>query len=272
MHKNLSLSIFIDSFDGYRDLWNNFFTIFDHYWSECAFEKYLVCNTTNYEHSRTTLIKTGEEIDWFQRTIKAIECIHEDYILFMLEDYFISEKICNDDLLEILKCMEENKIFYYRLSPNQAKPENSHCFYTRVASKGRYQISLQMAIWNRGVFLELLKKIQSQGGKSPWDFEKYFVNQFQEDKVNKFVPGILYDTRDLLGYKNGVLQGKWIRSTLKFYKKQGFLLDTGEREIMSLKSTISYKLKSWGAKHVPVRFVSHIRNFMRRVGFNFITD
>lgn len=272
MKNKNDLAIFIDSFDGYSDLWNDFFKVFNYYWDDCIFRKYLVTNELDFFDPQTTIIKTGKEVDWFQRTIKALESINEDYVLFMLEDYFISKKPKNEDFIEIMDCMEKENVFSYRLSVTKKIGMRKSSNYIRVSSKERYKISLQMAIWNRKKFLEILKEIQMHGGHSPWDFENYFVNKSYIEENEFFVPGILNDLRDLLGYKNGVLQGKWMRSTVSFYKKKGISLDTHKRGMMDVKSTIYYNIKKCVARYAPTKLVPVIRYILKKFGFKFVTD
>lgn len=79
-----------------------FFDIFSRYWPDCCFPIYLVTNKAGIDNSNVVCIKTGEEIDWFTRTIKAVESVQNDYIIFLLEDYFISKEVTNDEISSIV--------------------------------------------------------------------------------------------------------------------------------------------------------------------------
>ena len=115
------LAIYVSSFDGYKDLWDNFFRIFEIYWPECSVKVYLVNNEESYIRENITVLNTGAERNWFYRTNLSLSQISEKYILFMLEDYLISKKVEEGDISEIISFMKENKIYYYRLSKNKLK-------------------------------------------------------------------------------------------------------------------------------------------------------
>ena len=204
-----------------------------------------------YEYKDLITIKTGKENDWFYRTIKSLESIDEDYVLFLLEDYFLSKNQYNKTYDSIIDYMYSENIYYYQLSSVQSKSKEAVADYNKDIS---YPISLQAAIWNRKEFLNILYEIYDTGAKTPWEFEKYFVLLNKEPKkIKNYTSGIRYNTEDILGYKNGVLQGKWILKTVNFYKKRGIVIDTTKRGIQtkldsiksaidSMKTTISGKL------------------------------
>lgn len=150
------LSIYISSFDGYSDLWDTFFVIFDKYWENCSYEIYLVNNTKLFEHKKVNVIHTGNEISWFDRTIRSLQEINTEYILFMLEDYYISKPINEMIVEEILDFIEEDGIYYYRLSPHIPPKRNGK--YSKVKVGSKYPISLQPGIWKREKLIEILKK------------------------------------------------------------------------------------------------------------------
>ena len=92
MDKN-RLAIYVSSFDGCCDLWNTFFSIFNRYWGDCCFPVYLINNELKYEREGVHLINTGPEVNWFDRTIRSLNLLEEEYVFFCLEDYFISKPV-----------------------------------------------------------------------------------------------------------------------------------------------------------------------------------
>lgn len=239
-----TLAVYVSSFDGCSDLWDTFFMMLDKYWPDCDYNIYLVNNEKPFSHNKTKVINTGPEINWFNRTLKSLASINEKYIIFMLEDYFISKTINNEDIDEIIHFMDINYAYYYQLSKGNTKSKDK--VRTSVSSKTEYPVSLQPAIWERQVLIEILKEID---GDTPWDVENYFINKYE--KSNEIIPGVYHDTRDLLGYKNGVLRGKWIPATLKYYKNLGIDIDTGNREVMSNHKMRKYKLAVFFHKKMP---------------------
>ena len=261
----MNLAIYVSSYDGCKDLWDTFFEIFERYWSDCKYKIYLINNNIKYEKEKITIINTGDEVNWFDRTIKSLEQLDEKYIMFLLEDYFISKKISNDYIDKIISDMEENEIFFVRLSNAGIKYKRK---YEIVQYNIPYYISLQPGIWNRKKLIDILKNIEN--GKTPWDFEVYFLKNRR--KTNDIVKGVWYHYNDILGYKNGVLQGKWIRETLNFYKSKGINIDTKNRKIMSYKETFIYDVKKSLSLILSDDARKKLKKFLKKFGFKFVTE
>lgn len=258
-----SCAIYISSFDGYSDLWNPFFEIFYKYWPDCKFSVYLVNNQMAYKRKGVRVIHTGSEKSWFDRTQRSLEIINEKYVLFLLEDYFISKKINNQDIEEILCQMEEENIYFYRLSPNRLKKDRkAKC--QKVPSNVYYPITLQPAIWERKKLLTILSQIN---GQTPWDFEYYFNNLYKSDR--RYLKGVLFDNRDLLGYRNGVLRGKWIPGTVNYYSKQGIKLDTSVRETLPLKIYIRFLIADKVGGLLPRKLRETIKVILNMMHINY---
>lgn len=266
-----NVAIFIDSFDGYSDIWPSFFEIFNKYWSNCQMPIYLVTNEKEFDYKNLVNIKTGKEKDWFYRTIKALEEINEEYIIFFLEDYFVSKDINEKYIIEIIDYMKENDIFYYQLSKKDVCKKTKDNII-QVLTTHEYPISLQLAIWNKEKFLNILCEIYNNNNVSTaWDFENYFVLKYKNSNCKK-ISGAIYDNRDIFGYKNGVLQGKWFLSTINFYKKRGIIINTRDRKITTIKETGNYYLKKYFSTKLNYRIKRIIKIMMKRIGYEFMTD
>ena len=246
------LAIYVSSYDGCKDVWDTFFSIFHTYWPDCCYNVYLINNEAEYCREGVKVIHTGEEINWFSRTIQSLSALHEDYVVFLLEDYFLSKRVSNDEMASIVSMMDRDGIFFFRLSlPGTQSLSQSGCQSKQVELGSNYAISLQPAIWNRKALLRYLLQID---GASPWDFEYYFNSHKHElpsDDSGKYVKGVLYDSRDLLGYKNGILRGRWIPSTLSYFKKHGIEIEQGDRPSLSFGESLRYSASLQARKLLP---------------------
>ena len=226
-------SIYVSSYDGAFDLWKPFFDIFYSYWDDCAYPVFLINNKLSFDYSsfhnserKPFVINTGEEINWFHRSIDSLKKIESDYVLFMLEDYYLSKKQDNRNYEKIIEFMKKNNAWYYQLS---IKRGVNGGYIVPVRNSINYPISLQPAIWNRLKLITIMEKIN---GNSPWDFEQYFKVKYKNGDGEE-IKGAYYDTRDILGYKNGVLRGNWIPSTVMFYRGKGINISLGNRPMLS---------------------------------------
>lgn len=264
------MSIFIDSYDGNKDIWKNLFDIFDRFWQDCPYTRYLVTNNTSFDRDNLTILKTGDEIDWFTTTMIALKRIPTKYVWLFLDDYYLSKPIANDDVEEILDYMDNNDVFFYRLSLRGDLDRSVIRHW--ITGDFVYAINLQPVIWNRERFIYYLEDLHNKGCKSPWEFEKYFIDYYERMNSNEVIPGVVYDTRDIMGYQNAIIQGKWVRHVLRYYKtKFGIVIDTGERECLSYAAESFDFIKRKGHLILNYNTRRSIKNILRKMGFKFMT-
>lgn len=264
------LSVVITSFDGYSDLWDTFFDIFNRYWSECKYPKYLINNQLKSNWTDVLAINTGEERNWKYRMIKGLESINSKYVLVLLEDYLLGQTVNNKDIDQIIWFMEKNNIVMYKID-NQPKLNgkiNSYSFIAPIYKDTRYGVNFQTAVWNREELIGIIKKLS---GNQCWDFEYFFL---KKTKGKSHVPlkGFVSDKRNLMNIQNGVLRGKWFRSTLRFYKKRGYVIDTKKRDVMTIKETIIYRLRCLCRKCFSDKMVYRVKKIANKIGIKFASE
>lgn len=264
-----SIAIYISSYDGCYDIWPAFFNILDKYWTKCPYPIYLTSNFKEYQYKNLQMLKVGQETTWLNRTIKTLEKIEEEYIIFFLEDYFISKIVDSNEIEKLCRRMQEKKIYYYQLSVKNKLKKNEK--YIKSNKSLSYPISLQLAIWNRKKLISYLYEMQLKKiYQTPWDFERFFIEMFKNQTGE--IIGVEYDTRDIMGYKNGVLQGKWIRTTLNFYKRRGLMIDYSAREIMTFRETLFYNIKLFLSKNLSRKTKKKLKILLKKVGYKFMTE
>lgn len=272
MNRNLidELAVFVDSFDGMSDVWKYYFEIFDKYWPDCSLNRYLVTNSKDFAEKNLKILKTGGDRNWFTMTYKALLMIKNKYIFFMIEDDFMSEYANEQLLSEIIDYMENNDVFFYRFTCPLNYPKNQG--YIQVHGDVIYPISIQPAIWRTEKLIEALAKLESEGCKSPWDFERYFIELYKNYDNKMIIPGIRYDSRGLFGFTNGIIQGLWDPRIVRFYSKRGIEINTGERGVMPRTKVLADAIKSNKIIH-SMSFEKQlmVKNFLKKLGFRFIT-
>lgn len=260
-----SMAIVILSFDGYSDLWDTFFLLFNQYWNDNKYPIYLVTNTARPKYEGVTVLNVGDEVSWSSRARDAIKMIKEDYILLMLEDYFIGERVDSNHIEKLLDYTQSQQIDYLRIVP---VPKTK---YTNKSNNGihdmredrPYGTNLQAAIWKKNYFLEAL----GNGDYTAWEFEKRQKTD-SPFRVKGKCKVVDYWALIIL---NGVIQGKWYRSTLNYFKKQGININLGEREIVSLKDTITIEIRKYLLRVIPVGIQKTLKPLLKKVGFKFVT-
>lgn len=262
---NKKLGVYVNSFDGCADLWDSFFMLVKKFWNDCIYSIYLVNNSKEYKYPgvNINIVHTGPEKNWVDRTARSLNMIDEKYVLFMLEDYFISKKVVNDDIEEILNYMEDNDVYYYQLSTGY--PNDKGSIRVNAGTQREYPISLQPAIWKRKKLLDLLSEMD---GVSPWEVESYLNLKYKSNLMG--IHGAYRDTRDLLGYKNGVLRGKWILDTIKYFKKYDINFNLGNREIMSRKDSFKYDMANIFSRYMPGLIKRVVKKVFKIIKFDYL--
>jgi hypothetical protein len=120
----------------------------------------------------------GFWLDWSDRFSEALKNIKEDYILHLLDDFFIYEKIRFDRIYFILNEMSNNNIFSvqldYRLTTDKEVPEI-------MTITDTWLCSFQPTIWKTEFLFKLLRKHESI-----WAFEKFSSQRSKRLGFSKF--------------------------------------------------------------------------------------
>lgn len=187
------------SCDNYDDAWGPFCTQLLRNWPDFRMPVYLGTESKTFSFYgldiRCPLSQGQIYRNWSQRLIKLLENIKSDYILFMLDDFWITEPVNTTAFNRILGYMRSNpKIGFICLKDEGGKkipvPENLR----RVESKypelvqclpeEPFRVTTQVGIWRRKYFLKLLRSHESA-----WYFEtratwrsKYYKEEIYDVK------------------------------------------------------------------------------------------
>lgn len=241
MSQNNRLSIVVVSYDGYSDLWNDFFKLKKQNWPDCPFNTYLVNNCKSFNDKGVKVINCGKNAQWSDRARYALEKIDTPYVCMMVEDFFISGRIDNAEVQNALDIIERNKLRFYKIQTMSkiATPQyESISFLHTIPSNLKYGISLTTAIWERRYLLDLIGK----KSYNPWRFEIARVEEAIHSPIPAQCLGV-FDERDIFHICHMVVQGKFIPSALKEMERKGYMVDTTHREVLKGIQYLRYKMK-----------------------------
>lgn len=232
------LTILVVSYDGYQDLWPDFFNCKNTYWPDCPFETVLANNTANVEFSDVRVINCGSDALWSTRTRQALGQINSKYVLFLLEDFYIAKKVDNNLVFGALELMKKQNIRYYKLL-SLSKIRTTHFGGLKhlyaIPANYRYGISLMAAIWDT----ELLKEKVGVKDYNPWKFE---IDRNDEAlQADSSLVGV-YDNRNILNICHMVVQGKYLPNALTKMRNRGYHLLNTNRTIMKGKEYLIYRV------------------------------
>lgn len=263
---NKKMTIVVDSFDGYSDIWPSFFKVLNIYWPDCPYQIKLISNFKTYSGIDT--IKTGEEINWSFRTLNAIKQIDSEYILLLLEDYLISSPIQNKKIKEALDFMINQKVKYLRLTnipKSRFNIENRKIF--PLYKDEEYAINLQASIWQKDFLIENLEKHPGNA----WQFEIGLLRE-TKNKNHDEITGCFGCIDDPLHIKNGVLKGKWFPQTLKYFQNKNIKIEWEKRGKLSRYQALRYSFVFWIKSKISYSERKKLKCFLQKIGIKFVSD
>lgn len=225
-------TILVNTCDKYEDCWNPFFTLLKKYWKNIKYP--IVLNTESKSFNFPGLdiksfgmYKDNKKVAWGERMIKTLKKIDSKYIIFMLDDFFITDYVDEDKLNEVIKWMKEDSniaVFSFNVVEDNKLdiPSNKYYGYALRDKKGPYRFNCQAAIWRRDVLIKIFRKHES-----PWEWELIGNSRSVRFKEEFYT---LVDVKNMIfkyDYKNiGIVRGRWKLPDVKiFFEKEGINID-----------------------------------------------
>lgn len=247
----------------YEDLWPISIHYLKNNWPEIYANTFIVTDNVKEKHLhdiKTIVVPTDS---FSQRVFYALKEIESDFIVLILDDYFITKRINNEKIDVIVKFMDGNNVDYVRLFeiPKQKKKKmipNMELY--KLDLDTNYAINLQPGVWRKSS----LSKI-SEEDMNPWQFEVY-MHKLSID--NNY---ICYATLGKeLPFEHGLLRGKFFRKTYRKVKKDG-LLKTNRKKLTLLEEA-KYKTRFKLSLLIPKKTKSFFKRILKKFGFKFYTD
>ena len=192
--------------------------------------------------------------NYADRIKKGLNEVNSDYVLLVLDDYYFSKRINQQDFVQLINNLKGNDIEYCKLIglPKCFKKykliKGARC----IKEKTHYGVSLQPSIWKKESLLEALSLCN---GSSAWEVEAAF-SEFQ----NKHFSRCLTFNKNVLSIKNGVLRGKLAPGTNKLLKING----VEELDLQKV-GWLRYKL-FMSKQHISMHLPIFVRSFGKKIG------
>jgi hypothetical protein len=252
------LTILITSCDKFSDTWEPLADSFNEFWSDCSFPTRLLTNHKNFERFEIKAIKVGEDLDWSSNLKKALQSITTEYVLLWLDDVFISEKVDNTMIQEILNFIKKNDSNFLRLRPFPMPDfwvENN--FGIILPKSFYYRVSIFSTIWKKSILESLLFE-----GESAWKFE--LNGSKRSVSIEKF-----YCTRNpIFQYIHGIEKGLWKKDAVEWLQKRDQKPDFEYRRMMNESEVFKYKIGQLKLKFInliPGKFRHTLVRFVQRI-------
>lgn len=236
MTSPFSCSVLVSSNDGYSDLWTPFFTLFWRNWPDCPYSVYLGTNHGRYDHPRVCTLNAGKDESWSTNLRFFLNQIDSEYVLLLLEDFFLIKRVPAAAISEQLKTLHALNGTMLRLFPNPP-PHLRVKGYGDIGAVHRFapfRASAQAALWKRADLLNLLVD-----GESPWDFERNGTLRSQSR-----ADGFYCTFKPILPYVHVIEQGRWFRSAARRFGKANIGCNFQAREVIPPSASVKKAVHS----------------------------
>ncbi len=267
------ISILVVGYDGYKDVWDHFFTLLNKNWTNRP-TTYLASSEIIPDYENVIAIPAGKDSEWSKRALAGLSRINTPYTLLLLEDFFISEPVDNEKFDHILTLIKQYKIKFYQIcvqlyKQKWAKGESFNGYkHLHIIPFGKkYPINLQAAIWET----DYLRDCIGSGNYNAWQFE---INHINDVNYNLGKVDSLIDESNPLNIIHGIVQSKYLRGALKQLKKAGYEIncDNSVRSTLSIKDNFNYNLKLIMYSFTPKFLEKTFKKVGRMMKIDFVTD
>ena len=213
------LDVVVMSCDSYDDCWKPFSILYNKYFPN-NYKTYIVTETETCPYF-DTIKKQGA---WTKRLREALQELDSEYVLLMLDDYFIHSKVDNSKIEQCLNDLKLTNAIVYNFEFKYRQCVGLDNRYDVQLNNQVYLNSTQPSLWNRKRLIERLDK-----DENAWEWELTRVNSKYIHLINNTNEKIIDTGYDLTHRPWGIVQGKWSRETKELFDKEGIEVDYEKR-------------------------------------------
>lgn len=177
----MNISMLFSSCDKYDDTWRPFFVQLKKFWPEFDMPIYMGAESKSFSFEgfdiRCPLANGPIYSQWSERLLKLLEIIESDYILFTLDDFWITQRVNDSVFRRISSYMENDRRMGFVCLKQELKEYSSkkdkesciNCQYPelwRCLKNKSFRITTQFGIWKKSYLVRILRSHESA-----WYFE-----------------------------------------------------------------------------------------------------
>jgi hypothetical protein len=252
------LAVFVNTSDGFDDCWRPFFQLFTKYGGELAASKvYLNTERKDYAYNGVDLFATkvwreGEpRPTWSECLSRGLNAISEPYLLYLQEDYFITQEVRSAWIGRAINLLEFDPevgvVYLNRYGPQFRYDLPHNDGFVEIKPPVSYLLSTQAAIWRKDLLVSLVCDWENA-----WMFEKFGSLRARKSSCRFIsVSRDVMNSEPVLEYiYTGVMKGRWKKDCVGLFSHEGLEMNFNERGFYSengrLKSQIEVFRKLFG--------------------------
>jgi hypothetical protein len=144
------------------------------YWPNCEYNIYLNTEKKKYWFSRGNINVKSVNYDstdssWTTRLKYVLNEIDSDYVILLLEDFFLQDFVKQAEIDKCLTWMNKDAnigCFYFKKISGFDEESSDYPGYIRMEENLKYKYNCQAGLWRKSCLVDSLIE-----GQSPWEFE-----------------------------------------------------------------------------------------------------
>lgn len=255
-------SILVNTCDAYSDLWEPFLYLLWFNWEESK-KKNIYFNTETINKDTIAenvcfINKKYEKKDrWGGRLLHSLKNIDSDYVVVLMDDFFLRKKVSVEKLSIALEAMERDKhiaCFYLIDTLNQDKEDGLYSGYTEVPKGKNYRLNSAPAIWRKASLIRYTEEKDN-----PWAWE--YFGSCRTNRTNEKFYAVSKVREPVYDYAHVVYRGQWLgKDILPLLQQYSLNVDFNKREIIRIGEKLPKRSLKWKMLFILTGF--------RMVGFD----
>ena len=216
--KRSSIPLIVSSCDKCSDLWQPFFTLVKKNWPDFDRKVYLCTDSMTFAYEGfdiTCPLRMSSGSTWTENLMALLKGIDEEYVLLMLEDFWLKEMV---DEAQLYQCEEIIKndptigfiCLVHQLDPSPDNPSSEiDPNLIEYGQRTAYRVTTQAGLWRRDYLLSLLRKHESA-----WWFEMFGSKRSRRSACRSYVV-----KKSVFSYDDGgvLFRGSFVEEYIRFF-------------------------------------------------------
>lgn len=165
----MNLSLLIISCDRNIDQLNLICDSLDQNWKNCQLKRFIGIENSKFEREGYVSLLSSK-LSWSSRVKEYLEKINTDYVLIVLDDFYIEEKVNEDILLQLYEYIENDQLIanITLANINDLRNERINSYLCKRQNDANYLVNMQIGLWRTKILNSLLRE-----NENPWQVELY---------------------------------------------------------------------------------------------------
>ena len=266
MEKHIDYEVIISTCDKFSDLWDAHMLLMEQNWKDHP-KAWLVTDApAEQTYPGVTLLCAGEGLEITRRLEYALREVTSEYILFTLDDYFLTEPIDNAALQRALRVMEEKELAFMRLFPKSGwsmrregarEFEDHPGYWLRSTKNANYRVSLYPGLWRTDFMRQTLSQTLNA-----WQYEVALT-----DMAERLGVRVAISNCNDFPFLDVIRKGKVLRKARRYFDENPVY--TGQRETMTFWAEWKIEAKTRLANMLPRPLLRALKRLMIKCGMTF---